>query len=100
MDFSTPNLGFTYGHELYISGRMKEVIVIRGQNIFPQDIERIVEQFLGLTGQNCVAAFSLNSGDANESLGIVIGTRERTIESKADVCHRSTRCDQKCMASG
>jgi acyl-CoA synthetase (AMP-forming)/AMP-acid ligase II/alkylation response protein AidB-like acyl-CoA dehydrogenase/acyl carrier protein len=39
----TGDLGFMHAGELYVTGRIKDVIIIRGQNHYPQDIERTVE---------------------------------------------------------
>ncbi len=39
----TGDLGFLSGGELYIAGRLKDLIIIRGQNHYPQDIEQTVE---------------------------------------------------------
>lgn len=38
----TGDLGFLCGGELYISGRIKELMIVHGRNIFPQDIERTI----------------------------------------------------------
>jgi acyl-CoA synthetase (AMP-forming)/AMP-acid ligase II len=40
----TGDLGFLDGERLYITGRRKDVIIIRGANYYPQDIERTVEE--------------------------------------------------------
>ncbi|MGF1480505.1 MAG: beta-ketoacyl synthase N-terminal-like domain-containing protein [Cyanophyceae cyanobacterium] len=40
----TGDLGFFNDGELFITGRLKDLIIIRGQNYYPQDIERTVEQ--------------------------------------------------------
>ncbi len=42
----TGDLGFIYNHELYVVGRMKEMIIIRGCNYYPEDIEQTVCDFL------------------------------------------------------
>ncbi|QLY29244.1 fatty acyl-AMP ligase [Nocardia huaxiensis] len=38
----TGDLGFVCAGELYISGRIKELMIVHGRNIFPQDIERTI----------------------------------------------------------
>ncbi|NJR60787.1 MAG: fatty acyl-AMP ligase, partial [Cyanobacteria bacterium CRU_2_1] len=40
----TGDLGFLNQDELYITGRIKDTLIIRGRNYYPQDIERTVEQ--------------------------------------------------------
>lgn len=39
----TGDLGFTDGDQIYVTGRMKDVIIVAGRNHYPQDIERTVE---------------------------------------------------------
>jgi acyl-CoA synthetase (AMP-forming)/AMP-acid ligase II len=38
----TGDLGFVHEGELYVTGRLKDVIIVRGRNYYPQDIERTV----------------------------------------------------------
>jgi acyl-CoA synthetase (AMP-forming)/AMP-acid ligase II len=40
----TGDLGFMHQNQLYITGRRKDLIIIRGKNHYPQDIEHTVEQ--------------------------------------------------------
>jgi fatty-acyl-CoA synthase len=40
--FKTGDLGFFHGGELYVTGRSKEMLIIGGENIYPQDIEVIL----------------------------------------------------------
>jgi acyl-CoA synthetase (AMP-forming)/AMP-acid ligase II len=40
----TGDLGFIRDHELFVTGRLKDVIIIRGQNYYPQDIEQTIEK--------------------------------------------------------
>ncbi len=40
--FKTGDLGFLHGGELYVTGRSKEMLIIGGENIYPQDIEAIL----------------------------------------------------------
>jgi len=41
--FNTGDLGFLFEGQLYVTGRTKELIVLRGRNIYPQDIESVVQ---------------------------------------------------------
>ena len=40
----TGDLGFVEGGQLYVSGRLKELLIVRGQKHFPSDIEATIEQ--------------------------------------------------------
>ncbi|CAN0505391.1 unnamed protein product, partial [Laminaria digitata] len=39
----TGDLGFLWDGELYICGRIKDLVIVRGRNHYPQDIEKSVE---------------------------------------------------------
>ena len=53
----TGDLGFLDGGELYVTGRLKDLIIIRGQNHYPQDIELTVDQSNPFVRAGCGAAF-------------------------------------------
>ncbi len=55
----TGDLGFCADGELCVTGRLKDVIIIRGSNHYPQDIELTVEQSHPALRPNCGAAFSV-----------------------------------------
>lgn len=55
----TGDLGFVYDEALYVTGRLKDLIIIRGRNYYPQDIELTVEQSHAALRPDCGAAFSL-----------------------------------------
>ncbi|BCL83201.1 non-ribosomal peptide synthetase [Ktedonobacteria bacterium brp13] len=56
----TGDLGFLFDGELFVTGRLKDMIIIRGQNYYPQDIESAAELSHRALRQNCSAAFSLS----------------------------------------
>ncbi|MFI4954283.1 MAG: SDR family NAD(P)-dependent oxidoreductase [Gammaproteobacteria bacterium] len=65
----TGDLGYLLEQELYIAGRLKDLIILQGQNIYPQDIEGMVETSHAAIRKNCIAAFS---ADINEQEQLVI----------------------------
>src|SRR5271156_5131191 len=66
----TGDMGFFHDGELFVCGRIKDMIIVRGQNYYPQDIEEVVEKASGLIRNNCVAAFQINE-DSEPALAIV-----------------------------
>ena len=66
----TGDLGFLQAGELFITGRIKDLIIIRGRNFHPQDIELSVERSHSALVAGGGAAFSVEVGD-NEKLVIV-----------------------------
>jgi len=58
----TGDLGFMEQGELYVCGRTKDMIIVRGQNYYPHDIEQVAEDASDLLRQSCVAAFEINEG--------------------------------------
>ena len=66
----TGDLGFLHRGQLYVTGRSKEVIIIRGLNHYPQDIEKTVQQCHPGLRPNSGAAFSVGI-DGEESLVVV-----------------------------
>lgn len=59
----TEDRGFLMGDELFITGRIKDLIIIRGVNHYPQDIERTVEVCHPALRLGGGAAFSVEVGD-------------------------------------
>lgn len=66
----TGDLGFLLDGELFITGRIKDMIIIRGQNHYPQDIELTVQNSHQAIRSYCGAAFSIEI-DGVEQLVIV-----------------------------
>ena len=66
----TGDLGFLQDGELFVTGRHKDLIIIRGLNYYPHDIELTVERSHAALRPDCAAAFSVNR-DGEEQLAIV-----------------------------
>ena len=62
----TGDLGFCVDDELFIAGRLKDLIIIRGRNLYPQDIERVAEMSHPLLRQGCCAAFAVEGQDTEQ----------------------------------
>jgi len=66
----TGDMGFFHEGELYVCGRIKDMIILRGQNYYPQDIENVVERASSLIRTHCVAAFQIHEA-SEPALAIV-----------------------------
>ena len=85
----TGDLGFFYKDQLYICGRIKELIILRGRNIYPQDVELSVQQAVAGLRPSSGAAFSISQN--NEELLVVVQEVEREALRKLDF-------NQACLA--
>jgi acyl-CoA synthetase (AMP-forming)/AMP-acid ligase II len=54
----TEDLGFLRDGELFITGRAKDLVILRGRNHYSEDLERTVEESHGSLRPGCIAAFS------------------------------------------
>ena len=81
----TGDMGYFLGGEIVITGRAKDLIIINGRNIWPQDIEWAVEKVDGVR-QGGVAAFSVDDGRGER---IVVVAERRGLSAEAlDSIHR------------
>lgn len=69
----TDDLGFLDNGELFVSGRRRDLVVHRGRNLYPQDIEAAVESASTTIRPGGVAAFTC--GDEEDTLVIVVEVR-------------------------
>ncbi len=79
----TGDLGFMQDGELFVTGRLKDVIIIRGRNYYPQDIELTVEKSHSALRDHCSAAFSVEI-ESQEQLVVAVEV-ERTHLRKLNV---------------
>ena len=77
----TGDLGFLKNGELYITGRLKDLIIIRGYNYYPQDIEMAISSSHSSLIPGMGAAFSIDS-QGQEVLVITQELRRKSIFKK------------------
>ncbi|MCF5170057.1 non-ribosomal peptide synthetase [Pseudomonas canadensis] len=65
----TGDLGFIRDGEVYITGRLKDLLIVRGHNLYPQDIEQTIEREVEVVRKGRVAAFAVNE-QGLEGIGI------------------------------
>lgn len=70
----TGDLGFVTGGELYIAGRLKEMIIKRGRNYYPADVESLAAKGAGLDAAAVIAFAAWNAATATEDLVLLAET--------------------------
>ncbi|MCP4112642.1 MAG: AMP-binding protein, partial [Desulfobacteraceae bacterium] len=71
----TGDLGFLSDGELFVTGRLKDVIILRGRNYYPQDIELTAEKSYYRLRPGCIAAFEVEIN--NEKRVVIAAEIER-----------------------
>lgn len=66
----TGDLGFIHHGALFVTGRMKDILVIRGVNHYPNDIEQTLENCVAELRRGCGAVFSMDH-EGEEQLAVV-----------------------------
>ena len=85
----TGDLGFLREGELFVCGRLKDIIILRGQNYYPEDLETAVEKSSEKIEIGSVVAF--RGPDWEERLIVVIGLRNPGDPPHAGEISRSLR---------
>ncbi|MGD8360917.1 MAG: AMP-binding protein, partial [Gemmatimonadota bacterium] len=85
----TGDLGFMRDGELFICGRAKDILIVRGANYYPQDIEAIVEEDPAVR-RGCVAAFGAEE-DGTGGVVVVAELRNGRLRPDTRTIHRTVR---------
>ncbi len=70
----TGDLGYLAGGELVVTGRLKDLIIVGGRNVYPQDVERAAAQVDGVRAGN-VVAFGVTDARGHERIVVMAETR-------------------------
>ncbi len=66
----TGDLGYLHAGELYLAGRIKDLVIIGGRNIYPEDVEHCGERVAGIRKGNAVA-FGITNRRGKERMILV-----------------------------
>ncbi len=83
----TGDLGYRVDGSLYLTGRAKDLLIINGRNVWPQDIEHLAEQQPELRATD-TSAFSIPGGDGSEAAVLVVQCRETDADALASLADR------------
>ena len=80
--YRTGDLGFVHNGELYVCGRIKDLLIINGRNYFAHDVEAAVNEVPGIKPGRCVALGYDDDRSGSEQLVIVA---ERDTDATQDM---------------
>lgn len=82
----TGDLGVRHDDDLYVAGRSKDLIIVRGQNLYPQDLEQAIEDGAASVRKGRVIAFAANVDGAERiAIAAEIGRRTRKEHTPAAI---------------
>ncbi|MFW5816709.1 MAG: fatty acyl-AMP ligase [Wenzhouxiangella sp.] len=84
---NTGDVGYRAGDSLFITGRAKDLLIINGRNIWPQDLEYLAEQQPEVRPEDA-SAFSIPGEDGSEVAVLVVQCREQDSFRQADLVER------------
>jgi fatty-acyl-CoA synthase len=84
---NTGDIGYRAGDSLFITGRAKDLLIINGRNIWPQDLEYAAEQQPEIRPEDA-SAFSIPAEDGSEVAVLVVQCRERDAFRQASLVDR------------
>jgi fatty-acyl-CoA synthase len=89
--YRTGDLGFFHGEELFVVGRKKDLLIIGGENIHPQDVEEIVCGHPSVHDGRAVALGLFNPDLGTEDLVVVAEVEQQEAPEKSAQIERQLR---------
>ena len=84
---NTGDIGYRVGESIMITGRSKDLIIINGRNIWPQDLEQLAEQQPDVRPGDALA-FAVPGSDGSDVAVMVVQYREKDVEKRAELIRR------------
>ena len=89
--YTTGDYGFMAGDNLYVIGRLKDIVIVGGQNIFPEDVELVVNSVQGVYPGRVVAFGILDEQLGTEALAVIAELRGEYDRPKAETMEREIK---------
>jgi fatty-acyl-CoA synthase len=80
--YSSGDLGFLFHHEYYIIGRKKDLIIIAGKNVYPEDVEDAVNQVDGVIPGRVIAFGEEDLDAGTEMVSVIVETHQVSAHEK------------------
>lgn len=80
----TGDFGFVRDGELFVTGRLKDLMIVRGRNIYPQDVEHTAERAYPGLRLNSAAAFLVDEAGMGQERMVLVQEVERTARRTID----------------
>ena len=93
--YRTGDIGFLDGGEVFVVGRVKDVIIVNGKNVFAHDVEAAVSTVQGVRPGRCVAFGHFSGRDGSEQLVVVA---ERQAEARGRDAEPARRINHAVIA--
>jgi fatty-acyl-CoA synthase len=87
---NTGDIGYRIDDHLVITSRSKDVIIIKGRNIWPYDLEVLAQQTVGVK-LGGVAAFSVTTDGNEEQAVLVVETKEKDSDNRQLIIEEISR---------
>ncbi|MER5433952.1 fatty acyl-AMP ligase [Streptomyces sp. NPDC002588] len=94
----TGDLGLCHDKQLYITGRIKDLVIIDGTNHYPQDVEQTVESAHPAIRRHHTAAFSVLTDDGERL--VVVAEHTRDLAEPHSVRDEATRAVRAAVSAG
>ncbi|MCL5065279.1 MAG: condensation domain-containing protein, partial [Firmicutes bacterium] len=93
----TGDMGFTRNGRLIVTGRVKDILFVNGQNFYAHDVERLVEAVAGMvSGSTAVVGFT-DSHRGSEKIVLFVESKTRNLEKLAPVLYEvQSRINRLC----
>ncbi len=79
----TGDLGFRLGDEVFVTGRIKEMIIVRGVNFYPEDVEGIARDIPGVFKRRCVAVAGRDGDGHSDGTELITLLAETNLDDPA-----------------